>query len=768
MTTVLSSKRFWFLAVVLILFMLAAFPAAAFADENDGSDDNGQDTETECSAAETPQDQDYSPPAFEAPALTNYTPADSPQDLPAPSDSNPSGTTDTNQPTAGSSGDVGTTDPETTISGTSDTASGQESAPPVPIDFGSNDSSQSVTSETTPLYFQVAEVSMSPLLNPGDIIEIVSANYNDGDMVVTQTSDGKYVVKMLSCDMLVPLGAGVSYSATDVTILGKAVLSSFTAGDLEEGGLNWSIALATTAVEPGVVDPLAEKGTPTNPYIIATWQNLYWLNLSVNSWAWSKHFIQTDNIVFPDEIKTWNDSAGWNPIGNASTIFTGVYDGGDNEIRGLYINRPDDSWIGMFGYNSSAAVLKNIGVLNLTITGNINIGGLIGGNYGLITNCFTIGALTGNRNVGGLAGSNNGTITNSYAAVTVIGNSNYIGGLVGSNTGMVENSYASGSVSGGSSSTSVGGLIGGNSKTLKNSYAYGAVSGYWNVGGLVGFNEGKITDSYSTGSAHGENHIGSLVGYNWNSGLSNSGKIENSYAAGSVSGNNNVGGLVGFNNGGTIDDKSSLKTLAAIKNLAFHQDILGWDITGVVGDYPVLGWQVNWTNSTWYMGTPPAGGGISGNPPADSGFSGKNGGNFDFYLPPSTLPSINMPTFTGSAAASINPSVVLYGSWSDLNEVTLKYQAALAYLVNNRDSLGPDEIALLEVDLVITQAILLAMKARLLTIEGRSYDMTELQEAYSAAVAVLNANRGLLTAEQVAEAEALLQAIATVISRYST
>ena len=242
----------------------------------------------------------------------------------------------------------------------------------------------------------------------------------------------------------------------------------------------------------------------------------------------------------------WTTGVGWSPIGYSSSAFTGKFEGNGFTISNLKIDRPSDDpgndYIGLFGSVGQAAEITNVGLLDVNIIGNENVGGLVGwNNGGTITNSYATGSVAGSGNsVGGLVGDNRGTITNSYATSAVRGTF-YVGGLVGFNSGTITNSYATGSVAG--SGNSVGGLVGFDSGTITNSYATGAVSGAAYVGGLVGWNQGTIMNSYATGSVSGADGIGGLVGLNLSI-------ITNSYAIGSVSGSsNNIGGLVGDNRG---------------------------------------------------------------------------------------------------------------------------------------------------------------------------------------------------------------------------
>ena len=153
---------------------------------------------------------------------------------------------------------------------------------------------------------------------------------------------------------------------------------------------------------------------------------------------------------------------------------------------------------GLIGYFGSESTIRAAGVIDVDVTGNNFVGGLVGRNRGVVTASYGTGPVSGNNDVGGLVGenSNYGTITGSYATGRVSGGSN-VGGLVGENRGGVTASYATGRVSGGSN---VGGLVGENfnSDTITGSYATGRVSGNSEVGGLVGRNSGSgtITASY--------------------------------------------------------------------------------------------------------------------------------------------------------------------------------------------------------------------------------------------------------------------------------
>ncbi|MBW2991731.1 hypothetical protein KY345_00755, partial [Candidatus Woesearchaeota archaeon] len=292
------------------------------------------------------------------------------------------------------------------------------------------------------------------------------------------------------------------------------------------------------------------------------------------------YYILGNDIDFSDAgCSAYTTGGGFAPIGT----FTGTFDGQNHTITGLYINRTT-SYIGLFSNNG--ALIKNLGLVDINVTGYRYVGGLAGYNGGTVSNSYASGAVTGYRDVGRLVGRNyRGTVSNSYATGTVIGHIT-IGGLVGDNNhGNVINSYATGTVTG-TGGSSVGGLVGMSSNygTVSNSYATGIVTGASNVGGLLGYNVGSVTisNSYAAGTVTGSQSVGGLAGYN-------GGTISNSYATGSVTGTgNNVGGLVGYHYRGTISNSyatgpvtgsgSEIGGLAGYKDISATISTSYWDV----------------------------------------------------------------------------------------------------------------------------------------------------------------------------------------------
>ena len=194
----------------------------------------------------------------------------------------------------------------------------------------------------------------------------------------------------------------------------------------------------------------------------------------------------------------WNNGAGWAPIGSSSgsfSSFAATFEGNGRTITNLFIDSSGND-IGLFGVTRSSAVIRNLEMVSVQVTGTDNVGGLVGSNGGAVSACYATGRVSGDDDVGGLVGVNldDGSVSASYSTVHVTGDDR-IGGLAGSNSGEVTAAYATGRVVGDSEA---GGLIGGNTGDVKISYSTGLVSGRSTVGGLVGRNSGggSITESY--------------------------------------------------------------------------------------------------------------------------------------------------------------------------------------------------------------------------------------------------------------------------------
>ncbi|MCF7805122.1 MAG: T9SS type A sorting domain-containing protein [Candidatus Marinimicrobia bacterium] len=243
------------------------------------------------------------------------------------------------------------------------------------------------------------------------------------------------------------------------------------------------------------------SGTSGDPYLISSVSDL--IGLSHYSDHWGKHFKQTADISFnTDETQVdWDGdgsadgsgTSGFSPIGNSDTYFTGNYDGQNYTINNLFINRPSTNNIGLFGY-AEMNTINNLGLINVDITGDDDVGALIGDATSSVSNCYSMGQISGYSDVGGLIGISTAySISKCYSSCAVTGSSLYIGGLVGYSTTPISNCYSTGNVDG---DNNVGGLVGQNNNEISKSYSTGNVTGNTDVGGLVGDNVSSVINSF--------------------------------------------------------------------------------------------------------------------------------------------------------------------------------------------------------------------------------------------------------------------------------
>jgi hypothetical protein len=237
-------------------------------------------------------------------------------------------------------------------------------------------------------------------------------------------------------------------------------------GKLNAYMARFSIFLIMAALIAGMAGCDGGGYTPSQNLEIRTWYDLDAVRNNLDG----DHILLNDLDSTTDGYQelaspTANEGKGWQPIGTWSlSAFTGSFDGQGHEIHDLFINRPDEKFVGLFSYVSGEGRIQDIGVVNVVVTG-------------------------GERGVGGLVGRNSeGTVSNSYSKGSITGHS-LVGGLVGENGGS-------------------------NPSPVSDSYSMGSVTGIAYVGGLVGYIfNGTVSNCYSTSNVTGNSYVGGLVGY---------------------------------------------------------------------------------------------------------------------------------------------------------------------------------------------------------------------------------------------------------------
>ena len=311
-------------------------------------------------------------------------------------------------------------------------------------------------------------------------------------------------------------------------------------------------------------------------------------NTSANA-VLTKDIVVNENVLKPDGTLNEGSFKEWTPIGNTCngsySPYTGIFEGQNHTISGLYFKQENTSEVGFFGYNGGK--ISNVGILNSYFCGFSRVGGVCGYNSSTITNCYNKGVVDGTADAagsfGGVCGCNLGILTNCYNTGIVSGQS-YVGGIDGDNSGTITNCNNEGKVSG--TEDYVGGVSGDNNKTITNCYNTGIVSGQSYVGGVNGYNiNGTIINCNTTGEVNGTgSHVGGVIGMN----LSN-GTITNCYYDSTVY----TGAAIGTNSGTTtkVEGKTTeqYKTGEVAYFLQLDQFDEVWGQTIGTDTYPTLG-----------------------------------------------------------------------------------------------------------------------------------------------------------------------------------
>ena len=288
------------------------------------------------------------------------------------------------------------------------------------------------------------------------------------------------------------------------------------------------------------------RGTATNPYKIATVQDLLELSGYIASTADDMLPFRT---AFYRQVADIDFAGGTLPsIGNSNaaepySFFKGTYEGNGFKVSNLVIDNPNsDKAHGFFGYLDGAAHIDGLVLENPTVSStSVNTGTIVGCLQGsstvVIENCVVTG----------------GNVSSS---------TNDVGGLVGKMlSGTIRNCSFSGSVvETGSAKHRIGGIAGqmANASIVDNCFFDGTVTGACgNVGGIVGSMAGSAsvtgcstsTTSVIEGGSVADNgiNIGGIAGFITNA---TGGKVENCSFPGTVVGHYyEVGGIAGRDQG---------------------------------------------------------------------------------------------------------------------------------------------------------------------------------------------------------------------------
>ncbi len=458
-------------------------------------------------------------------------------------------------------------------------------------------------------------------------------------------------------------GGGTGYSASDTFSISA----------------NTTLYAVWTAVWDGSVATAfaGGNGSTSNPYQIANGAQLAYLAQVINSSATyaSKSYILTADIYLNDTSNaSWASSPqAWTPIGNSFYALSGTFDGDGHTVSGVYINNTSATAQGLLGYLDAGAVIRNVGVMDSSITASKYVGGVVGYvNNSTVTNCYHTGTLTATTSdVGGIAGEiYGGTVTNCYNMGAVSGSGApwaYAGGVVGrvDNGGAVSNCYNTGAVQGGQT---VGGIVGTNgytgSGTVSNCYNTGTVTASADRGTIVGTNASGSTVQYcywvsvSGAAAIGTNNGNAAAGC---SAFTGSGT---SWALSSVS---NFSITTASAAAATVSAGASLET--ALNTWADTDTYSAWKVassTSVNGGYPTFAYHVTYNGNGSDGGSAPTDSTVysSGNSVTVLGNTGsltKSGYTFSGWA---TSASATSATYTAGSTFRITTNPTLYAVWT--------------------------------------------------------------------------------------------------------
>jgi len=341
-------------------------------------------------------------------------------------------------------------------------------------------------------------------------------------------------------------------------------------------------------------------GSSDNPYQVRSPRHL--LNIGYYHYL-SSYFSQTTNIDYAEyaksKISTEVDPYYHNPIGNfywGWDYFEGEYNGNENDIAHLTIQSSDPLNSGLFARVGFGGVLKNIRLSDTDL--DIDLG------WGMSYNSVAgFGALAGYissssrvENCGVIGGTIDQTIWDDFYSVR-------LGGLVGNNYGIISNSFATCTIHG--KGSACGGLVGDNNygATITKSYANapGIIiqngSGEY-AGGFAGWNEGSIADCYSVSSLSATDYSGGFVGIN-----TNGGEIETCYSLGRITEDDpwyvEVGGFAGENSW-----NASIINSYFLQDNDYNESLSGIGYNGNAGSsvLPRNFFELSFLSSTSYPG----------------------------------------------------------------------------------------------------------------------------------------------------------------------
>ena len=269
---------------------------------------------------------------------------------------------------------------------------------------------------------------------------------------------------------------------------------------------------------------MSGSGTSDDPYQVRTAFDLFDVRSNL-----SAYYKLMNDIDLTEWIAEENPSQGWTPIGTGTSPFTGVFDGNNKSIKGLYIKRTGMNDVGLFGYIGKATI-KSLCLINPMVEGQNNVGAIVGRAYSITSfvikdNSCIGGKVKGNNYVGGIIGT-------TYSSIRPSQITNYI-----------EGNYSSSSVIG---NMCCGGIAGGVQAIYSEYHDYDFVTRYNIVP--------QIRDNHFGGKVNASSYVAAIVGelfsaYKIGSSIYTIGNLSRNIGGGVVIGGDKTTGILGYKTG---------------------------------------------------------------------------------------------------------------------------------------------------------------------------------------------------------------------------
>ena len=281
--------------------------------------------------------------------------------------------------------------------------------------FTANDSTGTLSLYDTGTVTQSAAITLAnlALLGSGANYSLTTSSNTIGTLAANTGS-----VSLTDATSLIVGTVGTTSGITTTPTTGSLTLNvtgtisdptaPISVGTFDLAGGNWVQNIASPATLPSFAAYNFEitggtflrltggAGTIGSPYQLV---DIYGLQ-GVEGFLTSSFQIQ--NNIDATGTANWNNGAGFVPIGNVSTFYSGTFNGQDGlgfTINGLTINEPNNSQVALFGVVTGT--IKNVALTNVNITGSFNVAGLVGevGAGATVTNSSVSGAVAGTGQV---------------------------------------------------------------------------------------------------------------------------------------------------------------------------------------------------------------------------------------------------------------------------------------------------------------------------------------------------------------------------------